>query len=109
MASTGCYYGLLYNNTMGSTLYSVQFVSCRSNALNEIATEPSPAAVIESRRCNPMMQNPASRIQNQRPGYSNYLFSAIFMAGYYSELVKVNVNGVPTLNFQFGVAYIYNL
>jgi hypothetical protein len=33
---------------------------------NEIATKPSPAAEIESRRCNPMMQNLASGVQ--RPG-----------------------------------------
>jgi hypothetical protein len=46
------------------TLSHVQF-----NALNVITTKPSPAAEVESRRCNPMMQNPASRIQNLRPGY----------------------------------------
>jgi hypothetical protein len=43
-----------------------------SNALNVIATKPSPVTKVESRRCNPMMQNPVSRIQNQRPGYYNY-------------------------------------
>jgi hypothetical protein len=37
--------------------------------------KPSPAAEVESRRCNPMMQNPASsvhRIQKPSPGYYNY-------------------------------------
>jgi hypothetical protein len=37
-----------------------------SNALNEFATKPSPAAEIESRRCNPMMQNPAFCVQDPK-------------------------------------------
>jgi hypothetical protein len=41
-----------------------------SNALNVITTKPSPAAEVESRQCNPMMQNPVSCIQD--PKYYNY-------------------------------------
>jgi hypothetical protein len=65
-----------------------------SNAfINEIATKPSPAAEIEFRRCNPMMQNPASRIQNQRPGYSNYRFFRGFSPTHYKPYAVKNPIG----------------
>jgi hypothetical protein len=35
-------------------------------ALNVIATNPSPAAEVEPRWCNPMIQNPASIVQDPK-------------------------------------------
>jgi hypothetical protein len=51
-------------------------------AVNDHIFKPSPAAEVESRRCNPMMQNPASRIQKLSPGYYNYLMRYIVVKHY---------------------------
>jgi hypothetical protein len=55
-----------------------------SNALNEIATKSSPAAEIESRRCNPKMEN-------QRPGYSN---SSWYLAEKYPQFLWNNAQNM---------------